>query len=303
MTEGGSYYFYHNDHLGTPQSMTDMAGDIVWEATYEAFGKAQVYSDSTITNNLRFPGQYWDEETGLHWNWHRYYDPGTGRYVSEDPIGFHSGDENFYRYSLNNPATLFDPDGNSSVNKVIVCETNGNLQYGAEAYMFHGNKVSKHPVSIRADNGNRMADGTYYYRVGTHLMSGGRKTSGFNDHGRAYKALNLFSDKQMKNRTIPAAPNASGKKSFSGLNVHAGNVLQKDKCRSKKVGTGSEGCTTIPTLTSPDNRYKKDDMSTWSNYVNVMNEFEKGETGEFIVTSNRTAVLIEYFIRDLMSRW
>ena len=66
--DSGSYYFYHNDHLGTPQSMTDAAGDIVWEATYEAFGKATVDPDSTIANNLRFPGQYWDEETGLHYN-------------------------------------------------------------------------------------------------------------------------------------------------------------------------------------------------------------------------------------------
>jgi uncharacterized protein RhaS with RHS repeats len=66
--ENGNYYFYHNDHLGTPQTLTDANGDIAWEATYEAFGKATVDSDSTITNNLRFPGQYWDEETGLHWN-------------------------------------------------------------------------------------------------------------------------------------------------------------------------------------------------------------------------------------------
>ena len=111
MTEGANYYFYHNDHLGTPQTMTDSAGDIVWEATYEVFGKAVVDVDSTVVNNLRFPGQYWDEETGLHYNWHRYYDPGTGRYIKVDPIGFDAEDVNLFRYAENNPQVNIDPQG------------------------------------------------------------------------------------------------------------------------------------------------------------------------------------------------
>jgi len=61
---------------------------VVWSATYTAFGEAAVDPSSTITNNLRFPGQYFDEETGKHYNWHRYYDPRTGRYTQVDPIGF-----------------------------------------------------------------------------------------------------------------------------------------------------------------------------------------------------------------------
>ena len=70
---------YHNDHLGTPQKMTSVNGAVVWNATYSSFGEANVDITSTITNNLRFPGQYEDEETGLHYNYHRYYDPTTGR--------------------------------------------------------------------------------------------------------------------------------------------------------------------------------------------------------------------------------
>jgi RHS repeat-associated protein len=105
------YYFYHNDHLGTPQKMTNLSGAIVWSATYDAFGKATIDAGSTITNNLRFPGQYFDAETGWHNNYHRYYDPNTGRYVTEDPIGLGGGDENFYNYVSNNPYTYFDPFG------------------------------------------------------------------------------------------------------------------------------------------------------------------------------------------------
>ncbi|MCG2747914.1 MAG: DUF6531 domain-containing protein, partial [Desulfobulbaceae bacterium] len=84
-TQAGIYYFI-NDHLGTPQKIVDSTGALVWEAAYMPFGQAQVLVAS-ITNNLRFPGQYYDEETGLHYNWHRYYDPGTGRYLTPDPIG------------------------------------------------------------------------------------------------------------------------------------------------------------------------------------------------------------------------
>jgi RHS repeat-associated protein len=110
MQVGGSYYFYHNDHLGTPQRLTDNNGATVWQAMYSAFGQATVDVNSIITNNLRFPGQYWDEETGLHWNWNRYYDPGTGRYVTKDPIGLRGG-INLFSYVENSPQVYFDPKG------------------------------------------------------------------------------------------------------------------------------------------------------------------------------------------------
>ena len=60
---------------------------------------------------LRFPGQYFDEETDLHYNWNRYYDPESGRYSQTDLIGFEGGDVNLYRYVNNNPINLIDTDG------------------------------------------------------------------------------------------------------------------------------------------------------------------------------------------------
>ncbi len=99
-------YFYHLNHLGTPQAMTDEAGNIVWQADYKPFGEVAV-TTGDVRNNFRFPGQYFDAETGLHYNWHRYYDPDTGRYLTPDPIGLDGG-INLFIYVRNNPINFKD---------------------------------------------------------------------------------------------------------------------------------------------------------------------------------------------------
>ena len=108
-------YYFHNDHLGTPQAMSDASGRKVWEAEYDPFGKATVNHDPdgdgrVAVNNLRFPGQYYDAETGLHYNYHRDYDPATGRYLQPDPIGLVGG-PNVYSYVYDNPLSYADPFG------------------------------------------------------------------------------------------------------------------------------------------------------------------------------------------------
>jgi RHS repeat-associated protein len=106
---GETVYYYVNDHLGTPQKMVDQNGAVVWSADYEPFGEADVTVTSAV-NNFRFPGQYYDEETGLHYNWHRYYASRTGRYLTPDPIGL-EGHINLFWYVQNNPVSLIDPIG------------------------------------------------------------------------------------------------------------------------------------------------------------------------------------------------
>ncbi len=90
--------------------LLSQSGVVVWSATYDAFGKATVNPSSTLTNNLRLPGQYYDAETRLHYNWMRHYDPGTGRYVTSDPIGLEGG-INMYAYVGENPLRWVDPYG------------------------------------------------------------------------------------------------------------------------------------------------------------------------------------------------
>jgi RHS repeat-associated protein len=108
--EGTSVYYYHNDALGTPQTMTDATGTVVWAADYKPFGEATI-TVSTITNNLRFPGQYFDAETGLLYNYMRDYDPVIGKYKESDPIGIQQGTNHLFAYAANNPIRFDDPNG------------------------------------------------------------------------------------------------------------------------------------------------------------------------------------------------
>ncbi len=106
---GESVYYYHNDHLGTPQVVTDDSQTIAWKAVYTTFGKA-VPSIQTVENPFRFPGQYYDPETGLHYNYFRYYNPQTGRYMTPDPIGLWGG-INLFAYTVNSPISRKDLSG------------------------------------------------------------------------------------------------------------------------------------------------------------------------------------------------
>jgi RHS repeat-associated protein len=102
-------YYFHTDQIGTPLEMTDADGSIVWQATYKAWGSVEKLTVNDVEQNLRFQGQYFDDETGLHYNTFRYYDPEVGRFVTQDPIGLDGG-SNLYRYVLN-PTGWIDPLG------------------------------------------------------------------------------------------------------------------------------------------------------------------------------------------------
>ncbi|AXE31031.1 sugar-binding protein [Chromobacterium phragmitis] len=112
--EPKAVYYYHTDHLGTPQALTDEHGALALEMDYQAWGQArEVIADAAskagIRNPFRFQGQYHDDESGLHYNRYRYYDPEIGRFISRDPIGLHGG-INTHAYAPN-PTLWIDPTG------------------------------------------------------------------------------------------------------------------------------------------------------------------------------------------------
>ncbi len=114
-------YFVQNNHLNTPQAIYDTSQQKVWEGRYTPFGEV-VETVSVIENNIRFPGQYHDRETGLYYNYFRDYDPTMGRYIQSDPIGLEGG-LNTYIYANPNPVLYVDPYGqNPLIMGIAACE-------------------------------------------------------------------------------------------------------------------------------------------------------------------------------------
>lgn len=105
------------DHLGAPRLVTDALLRERWRWDSTPFGDVAPDSNPSgvglLTLNLRFPGQYYDAESGLYYNYFRTYDPATGRYVESDPIGL-AGGINTYGYVGGNPLSAVDPDGRIS---------------------------------------------------------------------------------------------------------------------------------------------------------------------------------------------
>jgi RHS repeat-associated protein len=97
------------DHIGTPQEVVSTNGDVLWAGDYSAFGRLLRARTAGFENPFRFQGQWYDDETGLHYNRFRYYDPETGRYLSPDPIRL-AGGMSAYAYT-GNPLTWVDPLG------------------------------------------------------------------------------------------------------------------------------------------------------------------------------------------------
>ncbi|MEB0949567.1 RHS repeat-associated core domain-containing protein [Citrobacter sedlakii] len=103
-------HLYHCDHRGLPVALVDGEGKTAWRAEYDVWGNRQKEENPQLLEQLlRLPGQQYDEESGLHYNRHRYYNPGQGRYITQDPIGLRGG-WNLYKYPLN-PVQRIDPLG------------------------------------------------------------------------------------------------------------------------------------------------------------------------------------------------
>ena len=108
-------YYIHTDQLNTARAISNAADTIVWRWDSDPFGTTAANEDPdmdgvTFTYNLRFPGQYYDAETGLHYNYFRYYDPRVGRYITSDPTGL-AGGLDTYGYAAENPEKFSDPLG------------------------------------------------------------------------------------------------------------------------------------------------------------------------------------------------
>ena len=94
--------YFHCDQIGIPREMTDKDGNLLWFGNYTGWGrlKEETRVTDTAYQPFRLQNQYADRETGLHYNFFRYYEPDAGRFVNQDPIGLYGGD-NFYQFAPN----------------------------------------------------------------------------------------------------------------------------------------------------------------------------------------------------------
>ncbi len=110
MLRGGTTSYYEQDGLDSVTSLSNGAGALAQTYTFDSFGK-QTASSGSLVNPFQYTARELDSETNLYFYRARYYDPASGRFISEDPVGFDGGDINVYRYSFNEPVLLIDPSG------------------------------------------------------------------------------------------------------------------------------------------------------------------------------------------------
>ncbi|PIT26304.1 hypothetical protein BGI37_05460 [Snodgrassella alvi] len=178
--------YFHTDLNGCPEELTDENGKILWECSFQLWGKRiHEIEHEPIEQNLRYQGQYLDRETGLHYNTFRYYDPDIGRFTQPDPIGL-AGGFNLYQYAPNGltwvdpwglsfgsgkgthtaNATLFDANGNV---KAAGTWQSGNMTPSEAALGFPKSTLATHTearitidLKDRASPGDRLIiDGQY----------------------------------------------------------------------------------------------------------------------------------------------
>ena len=132
-TGGFDVFYIWSDNLGTPRLISDTTNAIRWQwDNADPFGNNAPNENPSglgaFNYNLRFPGQYYDAETGKHYNYYRDYDPGLGRYVESDPTGLVGG-LNTFNYARENPLSYVDPRGEISLGGIIALVGIGVVSY------------------------------------------------------------------------------------------------------------------------------------------------------------------------------
>ena len=137
----GESFYYHTDALGSTRELTDASGNVVNTYNYDAFGNT-IASTGTVENPFRFTGNvgyYFDKELQTYHIRARNYQPTTGRWTSQDPIGFAGGDSNLFAYVGNSPTGRLDPTGNEPITimtgVVVVSTVRGVAGLGLGAWL------------------------------------------------------------------------------------------------------------------------------------------------------------------------
>ncbi|MFD2317471.1 RHS repeat-associated core domain-containing protein [Delftia deserti] len=189
-----SIHYLHTDHLGMPIMATNRQGAKTWKIVTEAFGAMGISGQSQVEINMRLPGQYWDAESGNHYNFRRDYIPLVGRYSEIDPIGL-SGGINFYIYDLSEPLRHIDPEGKFTIEKDCCNQVPDLMQDINNACDLVGTKVGdlklKTCITERCKSAHVSCDGMMCWRMNYF----GDSVYGWNSPGSSTANLCLTANK------------------------------------------------------------------------------------------------------------
>ena len=177
--------YFHNDQIGIPREMTDIHGNLLWYGEYTAWGRLK--KDERVYKNahqpFRLQNQYYDEETGLHYNLMRYYEPEAGRFVNQDPIGLLGG-SNLYRFApniqswtdvlgLEGKLTIFSDPSDFVGHAFIGLEENGKTQYIGQWPDGDGFRYKSKDIAsiLMSDMGGAMDFNDISHLGSSHLVS------------------------------------------------------------------------------------------------------------------------------------
>ncbi len=159
---GVNVFYIHSDHLNTPRRISRPSDDVImWRWDSDPFGRSAANEDpdgdsNSFAYNPRFPGQYYDAESGLHYNYFRDYDSTVGRFVQSDPLGL-TGGLNTYAYVRSNPLEFRDPYG---LQEEVPEDETG---VGTEAQKACDNAADEAKYLREADAARREGDWDTYY--------------------------------------------------------------------------------------------------------------------------------------------
>ncbi|WP_411510907.1 RHS repeat-associated core domain-containing protein [Escherichia coli] len=248
-TPARKIHLYHCDHRGLPLALISTEGATAWCAEYDEWGNLlNEENPHQLQQLIRLPGQQYDEESGLYYNRHRYYDPLQGRYITQDPIGLKGG-WNLYTYPLS-PVNSMDPLGlyefksknidDIGIFALAMCNgesINENKEYGGLICKKQGEYLPMNPISsndndsvdlrnIKCPEGSeRVGD---YHTHGFYSDDKGNKVTKEND---VYDSLN-FSSKDLTNSYM----NGMGKKEYSSYLGTPNNTYLKYNPKAKGNG-------------------------------------------------------------------
>jgi RHS repeat-associated protein len=169
-------FYIAPDHLGAPHQITNASGQVAWLWDHDPFGNGDPSDPlGNFTDNLRFPGQFFDQNTKLHYNYFRDYDPSLGRYIESDPIGL-AGGINTYAYAGGNPVNFIDPSGLTHYDVPLGVPVNTTAGYtaysrtpGTVEFYAPGTYPNGDPFQTSTQSGEKITlpDGSTFTNTGT----------------------------------------------------------------------------------------------------------------------------------------